>query len=295
MKKNIYNNPVGVKNYTGILLIMPFVLGFALFTLYPFVSSFIIGMTDYNGTGSPEFIGLENYLSMLSDEDFLKAVSVTIKFTFISVPLKLIVSLLAALLLSAEIRGIGVYRTAFYIPSILGSNLAVVIMWQFLFTSGGLVNQVLEKMNLPPVSWYGQPAAAMFVIVLLRLWEFGSSMIIFLNAIKEIPQEYYDAAKTDGCGSIRAFFYITLPMLKNALFLNLILQTVSAFQEFNAPYMLTGGGPAKSTFTLAMLIYNEMFRYSETGHANAVSWVLFTITALITALMFRISKNHSDV
>ena len=184
MKKHIYNNPVGIKNYTGLLLIMPFIIGFVLFTLYPFVSSFIMGMTDYDGINKPSFTGFENYVNMFSDEDFLKAVGVTLKYTLILVPLKLLVSLLTALLLSAEIKGIGIFRTAFYIPSILGSNLAIVIMWQFLFTSEGLVNQFLEIISLSPVSWYGQPLPAMFIIILLRLWEFGSSMIIFLNALK---------------------------------------------------------------------------------------------------------------
>ena len=291
MKKHIYNNPVGVKNHTGLILIMPFIIGFVLFTLYPFVSSFITGMTDYDGINSPEFTGFENYRNMFSDSDFIKSVTVTFKYALILVPLKLIFSLLAAMLLSAEIKGIGIFRTAFYIPSILGSNLAIVIMWQFLFTSKGLVNQFLEIIGLSPISWYSQPAPAMFMIVLLRLWEFGSSMIIFLNALRDIPQEYYDAAKTDGCGNVKAFFYITVPMLRNVIFLNLVLQTISAFQEFNAPYMITGGNPAKSTFTIGMLIYNAMFKYSEIGYANAVSWVLFVIIAVITALMFRITKK----
>ena len=291
MKKK-YNNPVGVKNYIGLLLIMPFVVGFVLFTLYPFVCSFILGLTDCDGINETDFIGFENYSHMFSDEDFLKSSAVTFRYALILVPLKLIFSLLTALLLSAEIKGIGIFRTAFYIPSILGSNLAIVIMWQFLFTSDGLVNQLLEIIGFAPVGWYSQPVPAMFIIVLLRLWEFGSTMIIFLNALKDIPKEYYDAAKTDGCNSIKSFFHITLPLLKKAIFLNLILQTVSAFQEFNAPYMLTGGGPEKNTLTIGMLIYNEMFRYSDIGYANAVSWVLFVVIAVITALMFKVVKNN---
>ncbi|MDE5764504.1 MAG: sugar ABC transporter permease [Ruminococcus sp.] len=293
MKKK-YNNPVGVGKYTGLLLIFPFIAGFVLFTLYPFLSSFITGMTDYDGIRQPEFIGLNNYLRMFSDRNFISAVAVTLKYTAVLVPLKLIFSLFTAIILNIEIRGIGIYRTIFYIPSILGSNLAVVIMWQFLFTSDGLANQLAELIGLEPTGWYGDSAHAMGIIVLLRLWEFGSAMIIFLNAIRDIPREYYDAAKVDGCGNIRSFFAITLPLLKNVIFLNLILQIISAVQEFNAPYMITGGGPLRSTYTLGMLIYDEMFRYHNIGYANALSWMMFLIITIITAVTSKITRSQTD-
>lgn len=287
MKKN-YHNPVGVGKYTGLLFILPFILGFLLFTLYPFVSSFALGLTDYNGISPPEFAGLDNYISMFRDENFRSAFSVTMKYVLILVPLKLIISLLAALVLNMEIKGIGIYRTIFYIPSILGSNLAIVIMWQFLFTGSGLVNQLLGT----DISWYSSPDGSLAIIILLRLWEFGSAMIIFLNALRDIPKEYYDAAKVDGCGKIRCFFSITLPLLKNVVFLNLILQLISAMQEFNAPYMITGGGPMKSTYTIGMLIYDEMFKYHNTGYANAVSWVLFVIITAFVLILFKVTGQH---
>ena len=289
MKTKNYRNPVGTGNLTGLLLISPFIVGFAVFTLYPFVCSFILGMTDYDQINSPNFIGAENYVRMLSDSNFLKAVGVTFRYAAILVPLKLIVSLSVALLLNIELKGIGIYRTVFYIPSILGSNLAIVIMWQFLFTSGGLADQVFQKAGLSPVSWYGEPMPALFIIVLLRLWEFGSTMIIFLTALRDVPKELYDAAKVDGCGKIRSFFSITLPQLKNVIFINFVLQTIAAMQEFNAPYMITGGGPMNNTYTLGMLIYDEMFRFGDAGYANAVSWVMFVLIAAIVAVMYRIS------
>lgn len=292
--RKLYNNPVGVSKYTGLLLITPFIIGFLVFTLYPFVSSFIYGLTEYDNSHAPEFIGLGNYIGMLSDEDFLQAVGVTLKYAVILVPIKLTVSLLTALLLNLEIKGMGVFRTIFYIPSILGANLAVVIMWQYLFTSDGLVNQFLELAGLAPVSWYGKPMAALSIIVLLRVWEFGSTMIIFLTAIRDIPKDYYEAAKVDGCGPVRAFFSITLPQLKNVIFINLVLQTISALQEFNAPYMLTDGGPLKSTYTIGMLIYDEMFNYYNFGYANAVSWVLFVLIALIIFLMYRFTGKFRE-
>lgn len=288
--KKTYHNPVGVGKYTGLLFILPFILGFLLFTLYPFLSSFALGLTDYNGISPPKFTGLDNYISMFKDENFRNAFAVTMKYVLILVPLKLIISLLVALVLNMEIRGIGIYRTIFYIPSILGSNLAIVIMWQFLFTGNGLVNQILGT----DISWYSSPDGSLAIIILLRLWEFGSAMIIFLNALRDIPKEYYDAAKVDGCGKIRCFFSITLPLLKNVIFLNLILQLISAMQEFNAPYMITGGGPMKSTYTIGMLIYDEMFKYHNAGYANAVSWVLFVTITAIVLILFKLTGQHKE-
>ena len=288
MKKHICRNPVGVSRYTGLLLISPFIIGLVVFVVYPFICSFILGMTEYDGIRPPEFIGTDNYRGMLHDRNFRKAFTVTLKYTVILVPLKLIVSLMTALILNMELRGIGVFRTAFYIPSILGANLSVVIMWQYLFASEGLVNQLLGKAGLDPVGWFGDPQRALFTIILLRLWEFGSTMIIFLTALRDIPKELYEAARVDGSGSIRSFIYITLPQLKGVIFINLVLQSISAMQEFNAPYMLTGGGPLRSTYTLGMLIYDEMFRYHDmnAGYANAVSWVLFVIIGAMIALMY---------
>lgn len=294
MKKKIYRNPVGVSRYIGLLLISPFLIGFLLFTLYPFISSFIIGLTDHDGIHQPEFIGLDNYRYMLKSEDMYISVRVTFMYMMILVPLKLLISLLTAVLLGTGIKGIGIYRTAFYIPSILGANLAVVIMWQFLFTSGGLVNQLISAAGLPEISWYGNSIPSMFMIVLLRLWEFGSAMILFLNAMKDIPREYYDAARVDGCGPLRSFFSITLPLIRNVVFLNIVLQTIAALQEFNAPYMITSGGPMKSTYTIGMLIYNEMFRYHDVGYANALSWLLFVIITLIVLLLFRVTSRSRE-
>lgn len=294
MKSAKYRNAVGTSKYMGLFLISPFIIGVLLFTVYPFVSSFLIGLTNYRGIGEPEFIGLENFRIMLHDKNFKRAVGVTLKYTAILVPLKLIVSLLAALLLSLEIRGMRFFRTAFYIPSILGANLAAAVMWQFLFTTDGLVNQLLSLVGASPVSWYGSTDHALFIIILLRLWEFGSTMIIFLAALREIPRELYDAAKVDGCGCVRSFFCITLPQLRGIIFINLILQTIAALQEFNAPYMITGGGPLKSTYTVGMLIYDEMFSYNEAGYANAVSWVLFAMIALIVGIMFAVSGAYKQ-
>jgi len=286
-----YHNPVGESKYTGLIFTVPFIIGFILLGIYPFITSFILSFTDYSMNGNPEFIDFENFRRLLTDSDFHKALAVTLKYIVMLVPLKLIVSLGTALLLNINIKGMGFFRTVYYIPSILGSNIAVAIMWSFLFTSGGLVNQVLENLGIISVSWYGKGTPAMFMIVLLRVWEFGSTMIIFLSALNDIPRELYDSAKVDGAGNIRIFFSITLPMLRNVIFVNLVMQSITAFQEFNAPFMITGGNPMKSTYTVSMLIYDEAFKYYDIGYANAVSWILFIFTALFVFLIFRFAEK----
>lgn len=290
MKRSSYRNPVGVSKYTGLVLILPFIIGAFLFIIYPFVSSFVVGFT-----GSSDHTGVDMLRDMLNSAELKNSIGVTLKYTAILVPLKLLVSLLTAVLLNIELKGIGFFRTAFYIPSILGANLAVIIMWQYLFTADGLVNQFLEVIRLSPVSWYGDTNASLFMIVLLRLWEFGSTMVIFLAALRDVPRDLYNAAKIDGCGSVRAFFSITLPQLKNVIFLNLILQTIAAMQEFNAPYMLTNGGPLNSTRTVGMLIYDEMFKYGDESFANAVSWLLFVLIGAVVFALYKFTGRIKGV
>ncbi len=293
-KNRKYNNPVGQSRFTGLLLISPFIVGFVLFSFFPLSASFFLGMNDC-GISRSEYVGLKNYIDLLTDnDDFLQAIIVTLKYTIILVPLKLIVSLGVAVLLNREVHWIGTYRTILYIPSILGSNLAVAVMWRYLFTSDGLVNQFLEILGLSPVGWYSGSISAMSIIVLLRLWEFGSTMIIFLAAIQKIPLELYDAASVDGCGRIRKFFNITLPQLKGVIFFNAVIQTISALQEFNAPFMITGGGPLKSTYTTAMYIYDAAFSEWNVGVANAASWILFVMSALIISLIFVVRRKTEE-
>lgn len=295
MKSRKYLNPVGVSKYTGLLLILPFIIGFVLFTAYPIIKIIVGSLTENsfypNDSGS---FTLENFKSVFRDSNVRNAAAVTLKYTAILVPLKLIVSLFTAVLLNLEIKGMNIFRTIFYIPSILGANLAVIIMWQFLFTSNGLVNQLLDAVGISPVSWYGEPAPAMGIIILLRLWEFGSTMVIFLAALRDIPKDYYEAARVDGCGRIRAFFRITLPLIRNVIFINLILQTVSAMQEFTAPYMITGGNPMESTYTLGMLIYDMLFHEWRTGQGYAVSLLLFCFIAAAVGIIFLISRKSRE-
>ena len=267
----------------GSLYIAPFAIGFLLFTAFPFVASFLLSLTDarlQDQLGDAHFIGWQNYAGMWGDSTFRKSLGVTFFYVFVTVPLKLAFALLIAVVLNFKLRGIGLFRTAFYLPSILGGSVAIAVVWRFVFASDGLVNQFLHGAGFSGVNWLGEPSTAMFSIILLRLWQFGSAMVVFLAGLKAIPEDL------DGASRLRQFWMITLPLLTPVLFFNFIMQIVQAFQEFNGPYIITGGGPMKSTYLLPLMIYEEAFKYFNLGYSSALSWVLFVIIALFTALAF---------
>lgn len=271
----------------GFIYILPWILGFILFKIYPIIYSLILSFTDGNIIGKPQFTGFENYIRAFSDKDVIKSFAVTVIYAFIEVPLKLMVSLLVAQLLSARIKGMGFFRTAYYIPTILGSNIAAAVLWKYLFSSKGYANQLLAVFGIEPVSWFGEPFPALMTVILLRVWEFGSSMVIFLAGINEVPKELYEAAEIDGCSRINRFFRITVPMIRHLIFFNFIMQMIQAFQEFNAPYMITGGNPLNFTYLISMLIYDNSFVYFDMGYASAVSWILLIVLAVPSAVMIK--------
>ncbi|MDF2877448.1 MAG: sugar transporter permease [Clostridia bacterium] len=278
------------ESWIGLLYITPWIIGFLVFTMYPIVASFYLSFTDYDLLNAPIMVGIDNFKKIFGDKEFLKALGVTGKYVFIVVPLKLAFSLFVAFILNMSLKGINFFRTAYYIPSILGSNVAIAILWKFIFSTDGLVNQVLAVMNIAPVSWFGQPTPALFTIALLRVWEFGSTMVIFLAALKEVPGDLYEAASVDGSNKFRNFFNITIPIITPVIFFNFIMQLIHAFQEFNAPYLVTSGGPMKGTYLLPMLIYDHTFKYYNMGYASAMSWILFIIIMTFTLITFRSSK-----
>jgi len=265
----------------GFLYILPWILGFILFKMYPIIYSLILSFTDGNILGKPQFTGFENYIRAFSDKDVIKSFAVTVIYAFIEVPLKLMVSLLVAQLLSARIKGMGFFRTAYYIPTILGSNIAAAVLWKYLFSSKGYANQLLAVFGIEPVSWFGEPFPALMTVILLRVWEFGSA------GINEVPKELYEAAEIDGCSRINRFFRITVPMIRHLIFFNFIMQMIQAFQEFNAPYMITGGNPLNFTYLISMLIYDNSFIYFDMGYASAVSWILLIVLAVPSAIMIK--------
>jgi oligogalacturonide transport system permease protein len=279
---------------SGLLYLSPYLLGLAVFTLFPFVASLLLSFSDYrlqDSLGGAQFIGLQNYAAILHDRTFGKSLAVTLVYVFATVPLKLAFALFIAFVLSFRLRAIGAFRTAYYLPSILGGSVAIAVVWRYVFAGDGLINQALALAGAAPVNWLGEPAYAMLTIILLRLWQFGSAMVIFLAGLQAIPADLYEAARLDGAGGWQMFRRITLPLLTPVIFFNFIMQVIQAFQEFNGPYIITGGGPLKSTYLLPLMIYEEAFKYFEVGYASALSWCLFVLVAIFTALAFRSSKH----
>lgn len=278
------------KKYTGLLYIAPWLVGLIIFTIYPFIASFILSFTDYKIIYQPQFIGFSNYIKMFHDQLFWTSMFASFKYVVLTVPLKLIFALFIAMVLNFKLKGINFYRTAYYVPSILGGNVAVAVLWRFLFANNGLINQFLGIFGINPVPWFSSEYPALFTISALRIWEFGSAMVIFLAGLKDIPQELYEAAAVDGATPIRSFFKITIPLLTPIIFFNLVMQIIQAFQEFNGPYLITGGGPLYKTYLFPLLIYDNAFKYFNMGYASALSWVLFIIIMIFTALVFRSSR-----
>lgn len=279
------------KKHIGLLYILPWIVGFLVFTLYPFVSSFIISFTDYDFINEVNFIGLDNFIKLFQDATFKQSLKATGLYTLFTVPLQVGFALFIAFVLNFKLKGINFFRTAYYIPSILGGNVAIAVLWRFIFQPNGVINLLLQSIGFDPVAWLSSPVGALTVIILLKVWQFGSSMLIFLAALQEIPKSLYEAAEIDGASKITMFIRITLPMISPTIFFNLILQTVNAFQEFTGPYLVTGRGPLDSTYLASMFIYDHAFQYFNMGYASAASWILFIIIMFFTIIMFATQRK----
>jgi len=275
----------------GYLYIFPWILGFLIFQLYPLGASLYYSFTEYNITGTPTFVGFKNYITMFSsDLLFYTSLGNTLKYVFLSLPMKIITALIVAVILNQKLKGINFYRTVYYIPSIFGGSVAISILWRFLFMDGGLVNRMLNGLGMTSVPWLSSPNYSLFTLSLLSVWQFGSSMVLFLAALKQVPEDLYEAALIDGAGAVRLFFKITLPMITSVLFFNILMQLVNAFQDFTGAFVITNGGPLNSTYLYALKLYDEAFKYFKMGYASALSWVLFVIILIFTAIFFRFSE-----
>lgn len=274
----------------GLVYISPYIIGLVVFTAFPFISSLIISFTDYDLISSPSFVGVDNYAYMLGDDTFYKSLGVTFAYVFLTIPLKLAFALFIAFVLNFKLRGIKFFRTAYYIPSILGSSVAIAVLWRAIFSLDGLLNTFIGYLGIPPVAWLGEPHFAMLSVTLLRVWQFGSAMVIFLAALQSVPQSQYEAAMIDGASKWHMFTKITIPLITPVIFFNFIMQTTQAFQEFTAPYVITAGGPAKSTYLFSLYIYETAFKYFDMGYGSALAWVLFLIVGIFTAISFKSSK-----
>jgi multiple sugar transport system permease protein len=270
----------------GYIFTMPFILGFTFFIIVPMIMSLYYAFCNYNILSPPNFSGVKNFVNMFADRNFYQALSVTLRFAFISVPLKLLFALIVAILLLKTTKATPVYRAVYYLPSIIGSSVAVAILWKRMFGIDGLINKLLGIQMV----WLGNTKTAIWVIILLSVWQFGSSMLIFLSAMKQIPSTLYEAARVDGSNRVRTFFKITLPLLTPTIFFNLVMQMIGGLLVFAQGQIITGGQPLNSTLFYVLYMYQQSFEYGKVGYAAAMGWVLLILVAIITGVLFKTKK-----
>ncbi|HPN03825.1 MAG: Lactose transport system permease protein LacF [Spirochaetes bacterium ADurb.Bin110] len=272
------------------LFISPWILGFIAFTAGPLFLSAVMTMFDWPIIGTPSFVGIKNFIDMFTkDNQFWKSVGVTIKFMVMFVPLNIIIALVLAMLISKPLRGIGIFRTIFYLPSVV-SSVAVAIMWGWIFHSEyGLLNYALSLLGISGPRWLSDPSWAIVAIVIASLWSLGTMMLIFYTAIKSIPKDIYEDAIIAGASPFRTFFSITLPLITPTLLFNLITSTIGAMQELSLVLLLTRGGPVKSTYFYGLYVYRNAFLHFKLGYAAANAWFMFIIILLLTLLIFKSS------
>lgn len=280
------------QGYMGFVLILPWLIGFCIFKLYPFVSSLVYSFTDYDlFKGVQNVVGFQNYIDAFTKAKNVKALKVTFTYAFMTVPLKLVFALFIAYILNFKIKGVGLFRTAYYVPSILGGSVAIAVLWKALFKNDGVVNTILTILGFESINFLADKNWALFIICLLRVWQFGSAMVLFLAALKGVPEDLYEAASIDGATKGRQFLSITIPLISPVIFYNLVTQLVQAFQEFNGPYIITNGGPRNATTLISVIVYNTAFKDYKVGMSSAMAWVMFVIVMILTIIAFVSQKK----
>lgn len=278
---------------SGILFALPAIIGFALFTIGPMLYSFYISFTDYSGTNVPTFTGLDNYTRMFSGEDqyFYKSLGVTLYFVVLSVPSAIIYSFLIALLLNRDVKGKAIFRTIFYLPSIV-PIIAISFIWLWLLNPDlGLANEVLRAVGLPESQWLFGEHSVVPSLAMMNLWTTGGTMIIFLAGLQDIPRSLYEAVEMDGGSRFAKLRHITVPMMTPTIFFNLIMGIINGFQIFSQAYVMTNGGPNNASLFYVFYLYREAFQFSRMGSASAIAWVLFAIIMLLTFVIFKTSRS----
>ncbi len=278
----------------GYVFMIPWLAGFFLLTLLPMVVSGYLSFTNYDMFTTPTFIGLKNYQTMLTDKKFIGSIAVTFKYVLVGVPLQIVFALLLSVVFKRTRVGIRFYRAAYYLPSLFGASIAVAILWRQIFNKTGLFNSVLTLLGTPSTkNWINSPDTALNTLIVLLVWQFGATMVVFLASLKQIPDELYEAATIDGANKVRQFFKITLPLLTPMVFFNIVMSFIAAFQSFTPAYIVSGGtgGPLNSTMFYSLYLYIQGFTYFKMGYASALGWVLLIIIAVFTGLLFLSSKK----
>ena len=280
------------KNLVGYLFISPWLAGFIVFTLGPFVSSIWLSFTRWDIVSPPTLVGAANYRALLtSDPLFWKSLWITLKYAATAVPLGVVAGVMLALLLNSKIRGIAVYRTILFLPSIVPSVASAVVFIWILNPQIGLINSLLKRFGVIGPAWLADTKWAFSSLVLMSLWGVGGSMVIYLAGLKDIPVYLYEAAIVDGAGPFTRMRKITLPMLTPVIFFNLVMGVIGAFQYFTQAFIMTNGGPEESTTFYALYLFNRAWRYMDMGYACAMAWILFLIIVVITTFLFKTQRK----
>jgi multiple sugar transport system permease protein len=278
----------------GYLFISPWIIGFCVFTLYPMIFSLYSSFTFYDILSTQKWIGLRNYINIFTnDSSFIKSLQNTGYYVVFSVPLAIIFALSLALLLNTKVKGVKVFRTIYYLPSVL-SGVAVTLLWMWIFNPvGGVINTVLGILGINGPAWFNDPRWAKPALIIMRLWHVGGSMILFLAALQDVPRQLYEAAEIDGATGIKKFWHVTLPMISPTMLFITITGINGAFQVFDSAYIISRGtgGPADSTLFYNLYLYNKAFGQLQMGYASALAWVLFAIIMVFTGIQLYVSKK----
>jgi len=280
------------ENLIGYAMILPWLIGFCVFTVGAMGYSFYLSFTNYNVLSAPVWTGTSNYVRLFTnDPRFFNSIQRTFMFTFTSVPLRLTVALIVALIFKKKRPGSAFFTMLYYVPSIVGGSVAVAVIWRQLFSYSGVFNAFLGLFGIEARAWLVQPSTAIWFLVLLSLWQFGAPMIIFLAGLRQIPQELYEAASIDGASGLLQFRKITLPLLSPVIFFNLVMALIGGFQVFASAFLITNGGPLDTTNFYALYLFNNAFNYGRMGYAAAMGWVLLVIIVFFTSIVFASQKR----
>lgn len=280
-------------NTVGYVFIAPFIIGFLFFTLYPLLHSLYLSFTSYSGLNEAKWIGSLNYIRMFTkDPRFLKSLGITFLYVGLYVPLRLMFALIVAMMFKRGSRATSVYRTIYYLPSVIGGSIAVAVVWRQLWGYGGIINKVLMAVGLmdTEMSFIATKGTALLSLIVLSVWQFGSPMLVFLAGLKDIPADFYEAAEVDGAGPWQKFWKITFPCLTPVIFFNLINQLIQGFMAFTETFVITRGGPNDSTMLYVMYLYEKSFTNFQMGYGSAMAWVLIVIVGILTLFIFK-SQN----
>ena len=278
--------------FWGIICVAPAVLGFLLWQLGPIIGSLFIAFTDWGIAGSPDWVGFSNFDQIFKEDDlFRKSLGVTLYFSLASVPLRMLLAFFLAVLLNQKIKGLPIFRTIFYLPSIVPA-IASSVLWIWLFNPDfGLLNAILRPLGFPKIQWIYGSDSVIPSFILMSLWDVGPMMIIFLAGLQGVPRQLYEAVEIDGGNAWHRLWHITIPMITPTILFNLILSIIGAMQTFVQPYVMTDGGPNNNSLMYVLYLYQKAFEQSQMGYASALAWILFVIIAAMSFFVFRTSSS----